>query len=211
MYSSYTAAAFARKHDLAARHGVRFEGAVTWAFEFEGQRYFDGFRDLATNGIDKPVLNVFRMFGMMGGERIEARSSGAADLAAMIESGVKQNPDVNALASRGERSIAVMVWNYHDDDLPAPASQIELLIDGAGGSRALLHHYRVDGEHSNSYEAWKQMGEPQSPSEQQYGQLEAAGQLALAGSPEWRDVSGGEVKIQFALPRQGVSLLTLRW
>jgi xylan 1,4-beta-xylosidase len=124
---------------------------------------------------------------------------------------VKQNPDVNALASRGERSIAVMVWNYHDDDLPAPAAQIELLISGAGGSRALLHHYRVDGEHSNSYEVWKQMGEPQSPSERQYEQLEAAGQLALAGAPEWRDVIDGEVRIPFALPRQGVSLLTLRW
>jgi xylan 1,4-beta-xylosidase len=55
------------------------------------------------------------------------------------------------------------------------------------------------------------MGEPQSPSEQQYAQLEAAGQLALAGSPEWRDVSDGEVKVPFGLPRQGVSLLTLRW
>ena len=42
-------------------------GAVTWAFEFEDQPYFDGFRDLATNGIDKPVLSVFRMLGMMTG------------------------------------------------------------------------------------------------------------------------------------------------
>ena len=67
MYSSYTAASFARKHDLAARHQVNFEGAVTWAFEFEDQPYFDGFRDLASNGIGKPVLNVFRMFGLMGG------------------------------------------------------------------------------------------------------------------------------------------------
>ena len=32
---------------------------LTWAFEFEGQPYFDGFRTLATNGIDKPVLNLF--------------------------------------------------------------------------------------------------------------------------------------------------------
>ena len=36
---------------------------LTWAFEFEDQPYFDGFRTLATNGIDKPVLNVFRMAG----------------------------------------------------------------------------------------------------------------------------------------------------
>jgi xylan 1,4-beta-xylosidase len=211
MYSSYTAAAFARKYELAARHGVQFQGAVTWAFEFEGQRYFDGFRDLATNGIDKPVLNVFRMFGMMGGERLAASSSGAADLDAMLESGVKEQPDINALASRGEHSIAVMVWNYHDDDLPAPDAPIELSIGGVGRERVLLEHFRIDGEHSNSYEVWKKMGEPQSPSAGQYAQLEAAGQLALLGSPEWRDVSEGKLAISFALPRQGVSLLKLSW
>ena len=62
MYSSYTAASFARKHELAARHQVNLQGAVTWAFEFEDQPYFAGFRQLASNGIDMPVLNVFRMF-----------------------------------------------------------------------------------------------------------------------------------------------------
>ncbi len=46
VYSSYTAASFARKHDLADRHDVAFDGAVTWAFEFEDQPYFAGFRQL---------------------------------------------------------------------------------------------------------------------------------------------------------------------
>ena len=75
MYSSYTAASFARKHDLADRHGVNLEGALTWAFEFEDQPYFAGFRALATNGIDLPVLNVFRMFSQMGGQRVAARAT----------------------------------------------------------------------------------------------------------------------------------------
>jgi len=60
MYSSYTAASFARKHELADKHGVNFEGALTWAFEFEDQPYFAGFRALATNGLDPPVLNLTR-------------------------------------------------------------------------------------------------------------------------------------------------------
>ena len=51
LFSSYTAAAFARKYILADKHGVNFEGAVTWAFEFEDQPYFAGFRVLSTNGI----------------------------------------------------------------------------------------------------------------------------------------------------------------
>src|SRR6185312_4659524 len=55
MYSSYTAASVAREFELADGRGVNLEGALTWAFEFENQRYFAGFRVLATNGIDMPV------------------------------------------------------------------------------------------------------------------------------------------------------------
>ena len=170
MYSSYTAASFARKYDLATRHQVNFEGAVTWAFEFEDQPYFDGFRDLATNGIGKPVLNVFRMFGLMGGQRVAVQSSGAADLEGMLKDGVRGKPDVNALAGRQDRSVEVMVWNYHDDDLPGASAAVELCLEGLPANRVRMNHYRVDKETSNSYEAWKQMGSPQKPSPEQYAQ-----------------------------------------
>jgi xylan 1,4-beta-xylosidase len=211
MYSSYTAATFARKYDLAARHQVNFEGAVTWAFEFEDQPYFDGFRDLATNGIDKPVLNIFRMFGLMEGDRVEARSSGALELESMLKSGVKGPADVGALGTRDERSVAVMIWNYHDVDAAAAPAAIELAIRGLPAGRVLTHHYRVDGEHSNSYEVWKRMGSPQKPTVEQYRELERAGQLQLLGSPEWRPTKDGRLLLAFALPRQGVSLVKVSW
>ena len=38
---------------------MNLEGALTWAFEFEDEPYFAGFRALSTNQIDLPVLNVF--------------------------------------------------------------------------------------------------------------------------------------------------------
>ena len=78
MYASYTAAAMPRHLDLAALYGVNLRGAVTWAFEYEDQPWFDGFRDLATNGVDKPVLSVFRMLGLMTGERVATDNPGAA-------------------------------------------------------------------------------------------------------------------------------------
>jgi xylan 1,4-beta-xylosidase len=211
MYPSYTAATFARKYDLAARHMVNFEGAVTWAFEFEGQPYFDGYRDLATNGIDKPVLNVFRMFGMMGPQRIEARSSGAIELDRFLKEGAKSTPDVGTLASRDDRAVTVMIWNYHDDDLPAPAADIEMTISGLPSKRIMAQQYRVDGEHGNSYEIWKKMGSPQKPSEEQYAQLERAGQLDMVGSPEWRNPTSGRIPLRIKLPRQGVALVKLVW
>jgi xylan 1,4-beta-xylosidase len=211
MYSSYTAAQIARTYELADLHGVNLLGAVTWAFEFEDQPYFDGFRDLATNGIDKPVLNVFRMLGQMGGERIAVESTGAMTLEAIRDNGVRANPEVNALASRQERAVSVLVWNYHDDDLPASPSEVEVLVEGLPSGRMLLHHYRVDGEHSNSYEAWKKLGSPQRPTPEQYQQLERSGQLQLLSSPEWLHTANGRVTLKFSLPRQGVSLLRFTW
>ncbi|MBS1788799.1 MAG: beta-xylosidase [Acidobacteria bacterium] len=211
MYSSYTATQIARTYELADLHGVNLMGSVTWAFEFEDQPYFDGFRDLATNGIDKPVLNVFRMLGQMGGERIAVESSGALALEAIRDTGVRDTPEINALASRQERAVNVLVWNYHDDDLPAPPTEIEIVIDGLPGGRTLLHHYRIDAEHSNSYEVWKKLGAPQHPTPEQYKQLEQAGQLQLLNSPEWLHTANGKVTLKFSLPRQGVSLLRLTW
>jgi xylan 1,4-beta-xylosidase len=190
---------------------VNFEGAVTWAFEFEGQPYFHGFRDLATNGIDKPVLNVFRMFGLMGGKRIRTESSGAVDLDAMVKSGIKDQPDINAIASVDGRKVSVLAWNYHDNDVAADDAPIELQINGVGANRVLVKHYRIDKNHSNAYALWQSMNSPQSPTPEQYAQLEAAGQLQLLASPFWQSNEDGSVRLGFPLPRQGVSLIQLTW
>jgi xylan 1,4-beta-xylosidase len=211
MYSSYTAAQIARTYELADRHQVNLRGSVTWAFEFENQPYFAGFRDLATNGLDKPVLNVFRMLGQMSGTRLAVESSSAATLDAIRDGGVRERPDVNALAAKTDRSVAVLVWNYHDDDLGAPAAGIDLTIDGAPSGDATLTHTRVDQDHSNSYEAWKSMGSPQAPTPAQYAQLERAGKLQALRPPERIRVENGTARLSFSLPRQGVSLLILKY
>jgi xylan 1,4-beta-xylosidase len=211
LYASYTAASFARKYALAERHGVNFEGAVTWAFEFEGQPYFAGFRVLATNGIALPVLNVFRMFGLMGGDLLPAESTGEVDLETIRASGVRGRPDVSALASVRDGTVCALVWHHHDDDLPGPPAEVELSLSGlpAGDRPVLLEHFRIDRDHSNAFEAWKRMGSPQSPTAEQYAELERASDLALLGSPSWVRPEGGKLSLRFRLPRQAVSLLVL--
>ena len=212
MYSSYTAEQIARTYELVDLHQVNLLGSVTWAFEFEDQPYFYGFRDLATNGIDKPVLNVFRMLGMMKGQRVSVDSSGALPLAAARDTGVREQADVNALASRDARSVAVLVWNYHDDDLPSAPSDVTLLIDGIpSGVRPQLRHYRVDAAHSNAYERWKQMGSPQPPTAKQYSVLEQAGRLQMLEPETQIETDAGTRAVLFRLPRQGVSLVLLTW
>jgi len=213
MYSSYTAASFARAHDLAERHGVNLEGALTWAFEFEGTPYFAGFRALATNGINLPVFNVFRMFSRMGAQRITATSDHASDLDTIVKQGVREPPDVAALASRDARRATVMAWHYHDDDVPGPAAQVSLAIEGLGSgvTRAKLQHFRIDADHSNAYTVWQTMGSPQQPTPEQYARLEAASNLASLDGPSSIDVAGGRATLTFTLPRQAVSLIVLEW
>ena len=212
LYSSYTAASIAREFDLAARRGVNLIGAVNWSFEFEDQPWFAGFRDLATNGVNKPVLNVFRMFGMMRGERVAVGGDQAYDAAGIMANGVRgARTDINALASRDQRSIAVMVWNYHDDDVIDAGSPVELRIAGIPAKQVQLRHYRIDNDNSNSYSAWKRMGSPANPTAAQVAELQKASELAQLGTAETLNTPDGKAAVQMQLPRQAVSLITLSY
>lgn len=210
MYSSYTAASFPRKLDLAEKHGVNLEGALTWAFEFEDQPYFAGFRSLATNGIDKPVLNVFRMFSRMDGGRLTVSSDSATPLDTMVKSGVGGKPDVSALAARAGKRVTVLAWHYHDDDLPGPDAAITLDLAGAPLGNPVVTRTLIDGNHSNSFTAWLAMGSPQAPTDSQIAKLEQASQLATTDPPAVRWIDG-RCELTFPLARQGVTLLELVW
>lgn len=213
MYSSYTAAVFARKYELADRHKVNLDGALTWAFEFEGQPYFAGFRVLASNGLTLPVFNVFRMFAKMGGQRVAVESTGAVPLEALLKSGVRAQPDISALASRDGKKVCVMVWHYHDDDGPGPAATVTLDMTGLPVDlrAASVRHFRIDDDHGNVFTAWQRMGSPPAPSSGQYAELEQAGQLAELEPPKNVEVRNGRIPLQFTLPRRAVSLLEAEW
>jgi xylan 1,4-beta-xylosidase len=214
LYGAYTVEVLNNILALARQDRVNLLGVVTWAFEFEDQPYFAGFRELATNGVDKPVLNAFRMLGLLGNERVKATSSGALTSEDITRNGVRTQPDINAIATRkNNREIEILIWNYHDDDVLSPAAAIDLAITGlpADAKRGLLEHFRVDADHSNAFSAWKEMGSPQSLSESTYKRLESSGQLQLLDSPAWVEVQHGEVQLHFTLPRQGLSLVRLSW
>jgi xylan 1,4-beta-xylosidase len=213
MYSSYTAASLPRELELAGKYGVNLQGALTWAFEFEDQPPFAALRQLASDGLDLPVLNVFRMFSKMSGQRLPVQSSAGLDAGAIRARGVRASPDVSALASLDKHKLAILVWHYHDDDVPGPDANVNLALDNlpiVNGS-VKLAHYRIDAGHSNSYEAWLKMGSPLPLSDKQYSELEKAGQLAELEPQNNMRVKDGKLVLNFALPRQAVSLLVLTW
>ena len=212
MYPTYTALQIARTYELADLHHVNLLGAVTWAFLFEDQPYFDGFRDLATNGVVKPVLNTFRMLGQMTGDRVQTVSSAGLTVESIRDTGVRGAPDISALAARSARSATVLVWNYHDDDLPAPAASVTLTVEGLPAGRATVTHARIDDTHSNAYSAWLKMGSPQKPTSLQLAELKSASALQPLTPARQVTIGGdGRVTETFDLPRKSVSFVKVAW
>jgi xylan 1,4-beta-xylosidase len=213
LYPSYTAAAYKGLFELADRHKVNLISMLSWSFEFENKDYFEGFRSLSTNTIDKPVLNFFRMAALMKGGRVAAASSGQVKLDDIIASGVRDHADIDVFATADARQAAVMVWNYHDAEKPAPSTPAIVTIAGLakGVSRVRLTHYRIDDSHSNAYTVWKAMGSPQKPSAAQIAELKSKDGLQLLGSPRWAVAQNGAITISTDMPHHAISLLTLDW
>ncbi|MET0308196.1 MAG: beta-xylosidase [Sphingomonas sp.] len=202
LYSSYTAASYARLWELARRHRVNLEGALSWSFTFVGQPWFAGYRQLATRDVDLAVLNVMRLFSRLGAEQVAATSDRQLPLDAILKDGVRAGPDIGALATRTSRGgTAILLWNYHDDDLPGPTARIALAVTGKHGGRARL--WRVDETHGNAFGAWKRMGSPASPDLAQVDALKRASRIA----PE--SLAARDGKLSLTIPRQGVALVEL--
>jgi len=176
--------------DAAVQQKTNIEGMLTWAFEFEGQPYFDGFRTLATNGIDKPVLNVFRMMGKMSGERL-----------ALVGDG---------MASRGSHDVSVMLWNYGDDETQVHERTVRLRLTGVPNGPAVVQRFVIDEQHSNAWTVWKGMGSPQQPNHEQYAALEKAGGLEELPVERVR-IQDGELESSVAMPGESVMLFVISW
>jgi len=213
LYPSYTAAAYKGLFELADRHQVNLVSMLSWSFEFENRDYFEGFRSLATNGVDKPVLNFFRMAALMKGRRVATSSNGQVRLDDIIASGVRAAADIDAFATADVRQAAVMLWNYHDAEKAGPSAPASIAVTGLpkSASRVRLTHYRIDDTHSNAYTVWKAMGSPQNPTPAQYAELKSKDGLQLLESPRWLDVNGGAVTVSTDLPHHSISLLQLDW
>jgi xylan 1,4-beta-xylosidase len=213
LYPAYTAAAYKGLFDLEDRHRVNLLAMLSWSFEFEDKDYFEGFRSLATNGIDKPILNFFRMAALMHGNRVSTSSSSQVPLHDILANGVRSSADIDAMATKGDNEAAVLLWNYHDMDEPAASSPTTVTIANlpADAHRVLIMHYRIDDTHSNAYTVWKAMGSPQHPTSEQYTELKSKDGLQLLNSPEWTDVVNGKITVSTVMPRQSVSLLQVKW
>ncbi len=211
LYSSYTAAVYARLWELSHRRSVNLQGALTWAFTFVDQPWFAGYRQLATNGVDLPVLNVFRLFARLGPEQIEATSSAAVSLDQIMSDGVRGAPDVGVLTTRtNQGTIDILLWHYRDDDVPGPTAQVHISITGlSSGRRYQVLVWQVDQHNGNAFTAWKAMGSPDIPNDKQVAALTRASQISAQTVP--LSMKGPETAVlERSLPLQGVTLIEIK-
>jgi xylan 1,4-beta-xylosidase len=211
-FPAYTAACFAREFELMRKYGVNLEGALTWSFEFENKPFFAGYRTLSSNGIDLPILNLFRMMAKMNGKQLSVESSADPGLLSDVSTGVRgAQSEVNAIAALGDDGASVLLYHYHDDDVPADEADVDLRLNHLPADAARVWEYRIDRDHSDAYTVWNKMGSPRQPTPEQYAQLHQSGQLAAISEDKGIHVNSGTTELKIRLPRESVELIVLKW
>ena len=212
-YGAYEIAMMKHSLELEAQVGVKLGGLLTWAFTFPGTPYFAGYRTLATNGVNLPVMSAFKLLGRLDGTRLPLTSSGARTLDDILANGVRGEPDVDGMATLNGPAVQVLVWNYHDDIVTAPATPVHLTLEvpASFGAIARVSHLRLDESHGDAYTAWVSQGMPASPSAAQVAALkQAMDPSALVPDRTVSVAADGSLSVDFDLPRFGVSLVTIQ-
>jgi xylan 1,4-beta-xylosidase len=211
-YGAYEIAMMKHSLELEGEVGVKLGGLITWAFTFPGTPYFAGYRALASNGINLPVMGAFQLLGRLAGDRLPLTSSGALALDNVLASGVRGQAEVDGMATRDGAAVQVLVWNYHDDIVTAPATPVhlEIALPPSFGPSARVSHLRVDESHGDAYTVWASQGMPAAPSAAQVAALRQAMEPSLLVPDGTVAVAAdGSLGLDFDLPRFAVSLITI--
>ncbi|MEO8019606.1 MAG: beta-xylosidase [Pseudomonadota bacterium] len=210
-FAAYTAASFMRKQDLLARSGGNLQGAVSWAFTFAEQPWFNGLRALTTNEVALPVFNTFELFARLGRQRVAVDAPSMIPVDAIIADSVRGESDLGAVASldSARSRLTILLWNYHDvaggyDNRREVQLTLAGLPRGGRGLRAV--EYSIDEHSGNAYTAWLAMGSPQPPTAEQIAKLHAAAKMQAVARKVMR-TSAGNVQLKLSLPRQSVKLI----
>nr|WP_239579353.1 glycoside hydrolase [Microlunatus panaciterrae] len=188
--------------------------ATSWSFYFEGERFFEGTRAFLTAaGVEKPLLNAYRMFAELGQRRVEATSSAAWQLSQLDRADGRSMPEeVDALASgsAGGR-VVILVWRHTDDQYQQDADQtpVEVVVRGLAHTGYTLWQLRIDHAHSNAHTVWQSLGSSQDPTAEELAALRARQGLEELEPPRAVMADNGRLTLQLRLGLPAVSMLVL--
>lgn len=220
-YATYVASTYEKIDQLCSRYNMKVR-PLAWAFMFPGERCFEGTRTFSTQGIDKAVFNMFKIYGQLGDEKLAFESDAAETMDFLEEpeigaknhsqyTGEGEETDVSGFAVKAaDGSVQIVVYSHNNDrDLKESAS-VTVTVEGLKDGSVTVEHYRIDAEHSNPYAEWKRQGEPLFPEGEQYAAIKARDGLEKLCEDAAAEVSGGKVTLVFDMPTHAVSYLVLK-
>ena len=211
-YASYVMSAFKNLYDLAQAQQMDMR-PLTWAFQFEGERCFEGTRSFSTQGIDKAVFNLFKLLSRMGTQRLALTSSRDLDPLSYEDlNGTKEGPEIDGWATcSGENGMQILLYCHHDDWDRDETFDITLTLENLPFTGEMyLTHYRIDAQHSNACAEWERLGRPDWPNEGQKAAIIARSGLEFYEAPERVRIQNGKLERRFELPVHGISMLEIR-
>lgn len=220
-YATYVASTYEKIDQLCATYGIKVR-PLAWAFMFPGERCFEGTRTFTTQGIDKAVFNMFKIYGQLGDEKLAFASDAAESMDFLEEpeigmknhsqyTGEGEETDISGFAVRGkDGEIQIVVYSHNNDIDKVEDNEVTITIDGVKADKVSVEHYRIDAEHSNPHAEWVRQGKPLFPEGDQYAAIKAKDGLEKLYDDTTENVVDGKVKVTFVLPTHAVSYIVIK-
>ncbi len=220
-YASYVASTYQKIDQLSVQYGIKVR-PLAWAFLFPGERCFEGTRTFTTQGIDKAVFNLFKIYGSLGHEKLAFSSDGVhdpefqqpyrkVDVHTGCYTGEGETTEVAGMAIKGDNGeIQILVFSHNNDCDKKETHKVCVTVSGLDERTRVLEHYRIDETHSNAYAEWIHQGKPLFPQGEQYALIKKRDGLEKYEEDRTVTAKDGNVQIEFSMPAHGVSYLVLR-
>jgi len=128
----------------------------------------------AKGGINKPSYYDFALLHKLGDERL------------------KNDNENTVVTKRQDGKLAIAIWNYVDPEQKGAVKTYRLVFEHVPAG-AEVSESRVDNEHSNTLAAYKSIGSPLYPTEEQVNKLNA---MTALGTPEVTRLQGKELNLE---------------
>ncbi len=190
------AAAFAAKIALSVDPFV--QGYSFWTFTdifeenfFPAKPFHGGFGLCNVHGIPKPVYRAFQLLHGLGNRLYPVNGAHAT---------------VEVWVSGGDDCVTVFITNYAMPRHEIASEAVRVRITGAARPLSAMLS-RIDEDHANPQRAWKEMGQPDHPSQRQVDTLYA--ESALRPAPHPLHVTDGSIDFDVVMPPQSVAALKI--
>ena len=148
--------------------------------------FYGGYGLIAEDGIPKPAFNVFALLHDLGDQRIA-------------------EPENDVLVTRRkDGALLIAAWDLVEPAATGTDKTFSFDLKGVARN-AHVTIRRVDAAHGDTLAAWKKMGSPRYPTQQQIADLKKASET---GPPETQTLHGNQLSL--TVPEKGLALIEIR-